>query len=70
MHIEVCEFLDPYLDYLTTSKVEECSAKYEIHPAVILGQLAHDKKISYRNQRLYNENVLEQIDADFIIKYS
>jgi HTH-type transcriptional regulator/antitoxin HigA len=57
-HNESYKFLEPYFNYLTTGKVEECAEKYEIHPAIIVGKLAHDKKISYANQRLYNENVL------------
>lgn len=65
-HNEVFTYLEPYLDYLTTARVEECSAKYEVHPAIIIGKLAHEKKISYSNQRLYNENVLEMISNEFL----
>jgi len=64
-HNEITAFLEPYLSYLTTSRVEECADKYEIHPSVIIGKLAHDGKISYANQPLYNENVLELISNDF-----
>lgn len=67
MHNEVYEYLEPYLDYLTTTKVEECSAKYEVHPSIIIGKLTHDGKISYKNQKLYNENVLELIKNEFVI---
>jgi len=60
-HNEISSFLEPYIDYLSTSKVEECAEKYEIHPAIIVGKLAHDGKISYGNQPIYNKNVLEII---------
>lgn len=64
-HPEILHSLEPYLGYLTTNKVEECAETYHIHPAIIIGKLAHDKKISYSNQSLYNENVLELIKTDF-----
>ena len=60
-HNEISSFLEPYISYLTTLKVEECAEKYKIHPAIIVGKLAHDGKISYGNQPLYNKNVLEII---------
>jgi HTH-type transcriptional regulator/antitoxin HigA len=60
-HNEISSFLEPYTGYLTTSKVEECAEKYEIHPSIIVGKLAHDGKISYMNQPLYNRNALELI---------
>ena len=66
-HKEVSEFLEPYLDYLSIVRIEECAEKFKIHPAIIIGKLAHDGKISYANQRLYNENVLELISIDYLI---
>jgi HTH-type transcriptional regulator/antitoxin HigA len=62
---EISSFLEPYIGYLSTSRVEECVEKYEVHPAIIVGKLAHDEKISYANQRLYNENVLEIISDSY-----
>lgn len=62
---DIYSFLEPYLGYLTTTKVEECTEKYEIHPAIIIGKLAHDEKISYANQRLYNENVIDLISSTY-----
>jgi len=66
-HQEILNFLNPYLGYLTTSKVEECAATYNIHPAIIIGKLAHEKSISYANQSLYNDNVLNIINAKYQI---
>jgi len=65
-HAEISEFLNPYLDYLQASKVEECAAKYEVHPAIIMGKLAYDKKLSYRNIFLYNEDVIKLIPAKYL----
>lgn len=60
-HSAILNYLEPHLKHLTVKKVEECAAEYNVHPAIIVGKLAHDKKISYSNQQLYKENVLEYI---------
>ncbi len=67
-HPEILDFLEPYLNYLTVSKIEECSAAKNIHPAIIIGALAFNDKISYRNQSLFNENVMEFIPSKFVHK--
>jgi HTH-type transcriptional regulator/antitoxin HigA len=65
-HTEILDFLEPHINYLPVSKVEECSSKFKIHPAIIIGALAFNKKLSYRNQSLFNENVLEHIPPQII----
>lgn len=65
-HPQILEYLEPYLSYLTVAKIEECSAARNIHPAIIIGALAINKKISFRNQSLYKEDVVELIPAKFI----
>jgi len=65
-HEEIVAYLRSKLKYLSVPAIYECSEKLHIHPAVIVGKLAHDKTISYSNQNLFNENVLEQIDPAFI----
>jgi HTH-type transcriptional regulator/antitoxin HigA len=67
-HPEILKYLDLYLGYLTKSKVEECAAKYEIHPSVIIGKLAYEKKLSYNNLYLFNEDVLDQISSRIKLK--
>jgi HTH-type transcriptional regulator/antitoxin HigA len=64
-HNEILNYLEPSLKYLTTDKVEECAANFNIHPSIIIGKLAHAKKISYSNQSLYNENVLQLIQSSY-----
>ncbi len=64
-HTQILRYLEPHLGYLTTSRVEECAAEYKIHPSIIIGKLAHEKKISYSNQSLYNENVLQSIQPQY-----
>jgi len=65
-HPEILDFLQPHFDYLTNSKIIECSDSLNIHPAIIIGALAFNKTISYRNINLFNENVLENIPSQFI----
>jgi HTH-type transcriptional regulator/antitoxin HigA len=67
-HEEIVKFLAPYLKYLTTSRVEECAEVNTIHPAIIIGKLAHDKSISYANQSLYNDDVLSIILKKYQIR--
>lgn len=65
-HNEIFAYLTPNLNYLTHKAITDCSQHVGVHPAVIIGKLAHEKKISYANQNLFNENVLERIDAQFL----
>jgi HTH-type transcriptional regulator / antitoxin HigA len=65
-HPEILEFLQLYFDYLTVSKIVECAETVNVHPAIIIGALAFNKTISFRNINLFNENVLELIPNDFL----
>jgi HTH-type transcriptional regulator / antitoxin HigA len=64
-HDEIYAFLEPKLNYLSKQAITECSIELKVHPAVIIGKLAREKTISYANQNLFNENVLEKIDPVF-----
>ncbi len=65
-HNEILTFLEPFINYLTVGKVKECSTALHVHPAIIIGALAVNQKLSYRNHSLFNENVLELIPKHFI----
>lgn len=65
-HNEIYNYLKPKFNYLTHSAITSCAAQFEIHPAIVIGKLAHEKNISYANQNLFNENVLERIDKQYI----
>lgn len=64
-HPEIQSYLKQYAQYLPHTKVEECAARYQVHPAVIVGKMAHDNPITYKNLARYNENVLEIIDKQY-----
>lgn len=65
-HPEILDFLEPHFNYLTANKVIECSNALHVHPAIIIGALAFNKTISYRNINLFNENVLEYIPGQYV----
>lgn len=65
-HPEILNYLKPHINYLTISKIEECSTEFSVHPAIIIGTLTFNKRLSYRNQSLYKENVLEYIPEQYI----
>lgn len=65
-HPDILNFLEPFINYLSVPKIQECSHALNIHPAIIIGTLAFYEKISFRNQKLFNENVLDFIPTDFI----
>jgi len=67
-HPEIFNYLTPYLNYLSASKVEECAAQYQVHPSIVIGKLAYGKHISYKNLSLFNENVLDKIPDKYKIK--
>lgn len=67
-HNEIYEYLKPKLNYLTKQAIVDCSEHLQIHPAIIIGKLAHEKTISYANQNLFNDNVLKKIDSTYINK--
>jgi HTH-type transcriptional regulator/antitoxin HigA len=67
-HQEIITYLKTKINYLSTTDIENCAKHLVIHPALIIGKLAFDKTISYANQRLYNEEVLELIEAKYIVQ--
>jgi HTH-type transcriptional regulator/antitoxin HigA len=64
-HDEISKFLHPYRNYLPMSRVEECAAIYGVHPSIVLGKLAFDQKISYKNLYRYKDDVLASIPEKY-----
>lgn len=64
-HPEIRDYLQSHARYLPPAKVEECAARYDVHPAIVAGKMAHDEAISYKNIARYNENVLQHIDEQY-----
>lgn len=67
-HQEIITYLNTKINYLSTNDIDSCARNLQIHPALIIGKLAFDKTISFANQRLYNEDVLDLIDANYLVK--
>lgn len=66
LHNKILDYLEDSINYLTVDKVLECSEQLNIHPSIIIGALAHNNSISYRNLSLFNENVLEFVPSEYI----
>jgi HTH-type transcriptional regulator/antitoxin HigA len=64
---EISDYLKPKLNYLSKQDILNCAEALAIHPALIIGKLAHDKSISFANQKLFNENVLTLLDEKYIV---
>lgn len=61
-HPEIWAFLHPYLHYTPLEKVEECAETYGLHPAIVLGKLAHEDKKYFRYMGRYQEEVVRWIE--------
>ena len=64
-HSEIAAFLKNETHYLSANRVEECAAKYNVHPSIVLGKLAHDGKTHFRNLQRYQENALDLIPDSY-----
>ena len=65
-HPEILAFLEPFFSYLSVPRLKDCAKTLNIHPSIIIGALAFNKTISFRNINLFNENVLDVIPVKFI----
>jgi HTH-type transcriptional regulator / antitoxin HigA len=64
-HPEIMLRMSNSTKYLPPHKVQDCADKLHIHPSIIIGKLAKENLISFANQNLYKENVIEQINDKF-----
>lgn len=65
-HPEIYEALKPRLKYLGQQSIIQCAHDFQVHPAIIIGKLVFEKQISYANQSLFNENVLQKINPEYL----
>jgi len=64
---KIIKFFSKDFGYVTDSRIMECSERFDIHPAIIAGSLAYDKKISYSHLHRYTEPVKEQIPKEHVM---
>lgn len=64
-HSQIAEFLKKDAHYLSANRVEECAATYGVHPSIVIGKLAHDGKMPYRNLTRFHENALDLIPDQY-----
>lgn len=67
-HREILEYFRTNMNYISKSKIIECSEKYKIHPSIIAGTLAYNKKISYSITQSFNKNVLSLIPDKYKVE--
>ena len=65
LHQQICNYYSSALKYLTASKVVRGANELHINPAIILGTLAHDKKITFAQLHQFNENPLPLIPKQY-----
>jgi HTH-type transcriptional regulator / antitoxin HigA len=66
-HDQILAMLEKRSKYLSPKLVQDCADELQIHPAIVIGKLAHDKLISFANQNRYKSDVLELIDLKWKI---
>lgn len=49
--------------YVSSSLVNDCAVEYGIHPALVIGALAHEKEVGYNRLHQFNGDVLKLIPA-------
>jgi HTH-type transcriptional regulator/antitoxin HigA len=65
---EILDFFKRDMDYITQSKIKQCSEIYKIHPAIIIGTLAYNKEISFKYLHLFNKDVKSLIPSIYKIE--
>ncbi len=58
---QILEFFEEYIGYITEEKVKEFSSMYSIHPSIVVGILAFNKKVSYSTLHRFKESVRDKI---------
>ena len=66
-HDQIMEQLSDNLHYLTTAHIDVCSAALEIHPAIITGKLAYEKKFSFKINAKFNDDVAVYIPKKYFV---
>lgn len=61
----ISSFFKNNMSYVTKKLILECSQKYNIHPGIVIGTLAHKKEISYAQLHKYVEKVIIKIPQKY-----
>ena len=69
LHDIICHYFSSTLNYLTAAKVVRGAKELNIHPAIILGTLAHDKQIGYAQLHQFNDNPMKYIPEQYNINF-
>lgn len=56
LHDQIMDFLSDSLNYLMESDIYACAEKFDIHPSIIIGALAHRKIISFAHIHTFSKD--------------
>ncbi len=56
LHDKILEYLEDSLNYLTEGDIYSCAEKFDIHPSIIIGALAHRKIISFAHIHTFSKD--------------
>ncbi len=56
LHDKIMEYLNDSLNYLTEGDIYSCAEKFDIHPSIIIGALAHRKIISFAHIHTFSRD--------------
>lgn len=65
LKVEILDYFKDDYNYIPTSKVIEFSRECEIHPSIVIGSLAYNKKTSYSTLHRYKESIRDKIPFDY-----
>lgn len=63
---EIFKFFNNDFGYITEEKVLNFSSSYKLHPSIVVGMLAFNKKTSYSNLHRFKESIKDKIPSKFI----
>ncbi len=67
-HNEILDYFTDKMQYVSTADVKNCAVRFHISPSVVVGALAHEKKISYALIHQFSGNPLEAIPEKYLVE--
>lgn len=63
---KIFDYFDNDFGYITEEKVLSFSEKFKLHPSILVGMLAFNKKTSYSNTHRFKESMQDKIPSKYI----
>jgi len=65
---QIIDFFKDSLNYITELQIHSCADKFNVHPALIIGALAHKKIISFAHLHVFNKDILPLIPKKYFVE--